>query len=112
LKTRDKIYVIIPSTLLGMALILLLLNNYIVSYLPPKILSTYPLLPCPSRNELASGGVASVIDIHFLDVKSSYRVAEPINPSLVSTTSFAVFVPHIYIKNSANQIIWTYGGYL
>lgn len=97
--------------MLGLTLILLLLNNYIVSYLPPKILSVYPLLPCPPRNEIAPGGVASVTDIHFLDAKSIYHVAEPINPSLVSTTSFAVYVPRIYIKNAENQIIWIYGGY-
>lgn len=110
MKTRDKIYVIIPSTLLGLALIVLLLNNYIVSYLPPKILSIYPLLPCPHSGGIAIGGVASVTDIHFLDVKSRYHVGESINPNLVSTTSFDVFIPRIYIKNSENQTIWIYGG--
>lgn len=110
MKTRDKIYVIVPSTLLGLTLILLILNNYIVSYLPPKVLSIYPFLPCPPRNQITTEGVASVTDIHFLSVKPSYHVGEPINPSLVFTTSFDVFIPHISIQNSENKTIWIHGG--
>lgn len=111
MQTRDKIYIIVPSTLLGLTLILLVFNSYIVIYLPVKILSTYPFLPCPPRGVIAPGGVPRVYDIHFLSVKANYHVGEPINPHLVSTTSFAVYVPRIYITNSANQTIWVYGGY-
>lgn len=111
MKTREKIYIIVPSALLGLTLIVLILNNYILSYLPPRLLSVYPLKPCwPHDNGFHTGGVPSVTDIQFLNVKSVYHIGEPINPSLVSTTSFDVFIPRIYIQNSQNQTIWVYGG--
>ena len=107
LKTRDKIYVIVPSTLLGLTLIVLILNNYIISYLPPSILSIYPLRPCwPSDGMFL--GIDYINDLHFLNEKSSYHIGEPINPSLRYTTVHGIFTPNIYIKNSQNQTIWHY----
>ena len=110
MKTRDKIYIIVPSTLLGLTLIVLILNNYIISYLPPSILLIYPLRPCwPSDG--FSLGMDYINDLHFLNEKSSYSVGESLNPGLVYTTSHDIFTPNIYLKNSQNQTVWNYDGH-
>lgn len=111
LKTKDKFYIIVPSTLLGLTLLVLVLNNYIISYLPPKLLSIYPLRPCwPNDGGLHTEGVPTVTHIQFLDIKSTYHIGEPINPRIISSESFGVSVPRIYITNSSNQTIWVYEG--
>ena len=107
MKIRDKIYVIVPSTLLGLTLIVLILNNYIISYLPPSILSMYPLRPCWPSNGF-SLGMDYINDLYFLNEKSSYHIGEPINPRLVYTTSHDIFTLNIYLRNSQNQTIWNY----
>ncbi|MDH2908073.1 MAG: hypothetical protein PXX83_08275 [Candidatus Nitrosotalea sp.] len=105
MKTIDKIYVIVPSTLLGLTLIILLLNNYIIEYLPPNVFAVYPLWPCWPSNGIYIGGPDLIKDIHFLNEKRSYRIGDDINPSLVYTTSNGIIAPNMYIKNSLNQTI-------
>ncbi|MGH2612621.1 MAG: hypothetical protein ACRDFB_06175, partial [Rhabdochlamydiaceae bacterium] len=109
MKTRDKIYVTVPSTLLGMTLIVLIFNNYIIGYLPPNVLSTYPLWSCWPNHELSIGGPINPIrSIQFLGEKSSYHIGESINPSLQYTTSIDMVSPNVYIQNSMNQTVWHY----
>ena len=108
MKTRDKIYVIVPSTLLVVTLIILALNNYIIEYLPPNVLAVYPLWPCWPSNGIYIGGPDFIKDMHFLNEKRSYRIGEDINPRLVYTTSDGIFAPNMYIKNSLNQTVWHY----
>lgn len=112
MKFRDKIYIIVPSTLLGLTLIVLILNNYIISYLPPNILLVYPLKPCwPSDGFFIGGpGMTGIRDMQFFNEKPSYRVGEIINLNMVYTTTHDIFTPSIYIKDSKNQIVWKYDG--
>jgi hypothetical protein len=55
-------------------------------------------------------GVSNVSEIHIFNVKPVYHAGESINPSIVSTTNFDVYIPRIYIQNSQNQTIWVYNG--
>lgn len=104
----EKIYVIVPIVLISSIVILLVLNNVIIGYLPPSVQAAYPIWPCWPRNMGELGPVPFIYDVHFLNEMPNYRTGDPIDPSLVYTTSRGIFTPNIYIKNSYNQTVWHY----
>lgn len=93
-------YIFVPLVLSAFFLAMLIFNNEIIGYLPPTILSIYPLYPCwPPNDGFDTGGIpAGGRDIHFFNNYMIYHVCQPIDPGIGYTSEdFGIESPDLYI---------------
>lgn len=114
MKKMIYIYVLVPSVLFIGLLIMFTFNNDIIGYLPPSLLSIYPLYPCwPPSDGFDTGGIPSGgRDISFFNNFTTYHIGQSIDPGIKYTSEdFGIGTPNLYVYHG-NMTIWHEQGHV